>query len=474
MIENALVDLGADAVSTGERLAGFHRVENTYLSTFQTLGGLGLLLGTVGLGHRPAEKRARAEARTGAAPGRRLSPDAFHADGGGREHVTAGRGACCWWAVCRAGHRACGCRPRITRSDLHRRGAAAVRRVSDRPAILDHCRRRCRARAVAGRVEVGVMTAFARCVVAASVVGMLVAPLEAENWPQWRGPSLNGVSSEINLPVRWSKTENVAWKLALPAWSGSTPIVWGDRIFLNVSDGRDLSLWCVDRANGTVLWRPRLGGGDRRQQKQNMSSPSPVTDGRGVWVMTGTGVLKAFDFDGKELWARDIQKDYGALRPAIGLRLVTAAVRGFALRAGPARDEHRRSLVRAADQQGQRPDDLAGRAPDQCARRIAGCVHDTERSCAPDRRPRSSSRAVTWSPATIRTTAGNCGARTASIRPTIGSLPDCGLADCARRSAVRAVARAADCWRSKPAAAAMSASPTCSGRSTTVPTCRRR
>ena len=62
----------------------------------------------------------------------------------------------------------------------------------------------------------------------------------AENWPQWRGPPLNGVSAETDLPLRWSKTENIAWKLALPAWSGSTPIVWGDRIFLNVAEGRNL------------------------------------------------------------------------------------------------------------------------------------------------------------------------------------------------------------------------------------------
>jgi outer membrane protein assembly factor BamB len=54
-----------------------------------------------------------------------------------------------------------------------------------------------------------------------------------------------------------------------------------------------------------------LGGGDNRQRKQNMSTPSPVTDGRTVWVMTGTGIVKAFDFSGKELWARDLQKDYG-------------------------------------------------------------------------------------------------------------------------------------------------------------------
>ena len=133
----------------------------------------------------------------------------------------------------------------------------------------------------------------------------------AENWPQWRGPALNGLSGEKNLPVRWSATDNIAWKLAMPAWTGSTPIVWGDHLFMNVSDGRDLHLWAVDRNTGVALWKRPLGGGDHRLMKQNMSSPSPVTDGRHVWVMTGTGILKAFDFTGKEIWMRDIQKEYG-------------------------------------------------------------------------------------------------------------------------------------------------------------------
>ena len=92
---------------------------------------------------------------------------------------------------------------------------------------------------------------------------------------------------------------------------GSTPIVWGDHIFLNVADGRDLYLWAVDRNRGVALWKRLLGGGDTRMMKQNMSSPSPVTDGRHVWVMTGTGILKAFDFAGNELWMRDIQQEYG-------------------------------------------------------------------------------------------------------------------------------------------------------------------
>jgi outer membrane protein assembly factor BamB len=145
-----------------------------------------------------------------------------------------------------------------------------------------------------------------------------VVSLHAENWPQWRGPSANGISGEKNLPVKWTRSENVAWKLAMPALSGSTPIIWGDRIFLNVADALpdtgqapSLHLWCVDRAKGTILWQKPLGGGNHMQRKQNQSTPSPVTDGTNVWVMTGTGILKGFDFAGKELWVRDIPKDYG-------------------------------------------------------------------------------------------------------------------------------------------------------------------
>lgn len=140
---------------------------------------------------------------------------------------------------------------------------------------------------------------------------LLITVAYGDNWPQWRGPNLNGFSNEKNLPARWSTDDNVAWKLALPGWSGSTPIVWRDLVFLNVADGENLELWCVDRNKGSVLWKRPLGSGNHKMRKQNMSSPSPVTDGRSVFVMTGTGVLKGFDFSGKELWAREIQKDYG-------------------------------------------------------------------------------------------------------------------------------------------------------------------
>ena len=150
-------------------------------------------------------------------------------------------------------------------------------------------------------------------VVAAVVVLTILAGARgaAEHWPQWRGPSLNGISAEKNLPTKWSTTENVTWKLKTPEYSGSTPIVWGDHVFLNVGDGNELWFWDVDRTTGAVRWKRPLGIGNRRMMKQNMSSPSPVTDGSLVWVMTGTGILKAFDFTGKEIWMRSIQQDYG-------------------------------------------------------------------------------------------------------------------------------------------------------------------
>jgi outer membrane protein assembly factor BamB len=147
------------------------------------------------------------------------------------------------------------------------------------------------------------------------IVTLSATLLAADNWPQWRGPELNGLSKEVGLVRTWSPTTNIAWKLPTPSRTGSTPIIWGDTIFLNVATAEftgDLELWAVDRTRQTVIWKKPLGAGNKAGRKQNMSSPSPVTDGRTVWVMTGTGIIKAFDFAGSEKWARDIQKDYGA------------------------------------------------------------------------------------------------------------------------------------------------------------------
>ena len=146
---------------------------------------------------------------------------------------------------------------------------------------------------------------------AATILVFHVSDAMAGNWPHWRGPNASGISDEKNLPVSWNTRDNVAWKLAMPEVSGSTPVIWGESIFLNSSDGGKIYLWCVDRSRGEVKWKKLVKDSDEQVRKGNMSSPSPVTDGKTVWNLSGNGVVKAFDFAGNELWMRDLWKDYG-------------------------------------------------------------------------------------------------------------------------------------------------------------------
>jgi outer membrane protein assembly factor BamB len=153
-----------------------------------------------------------------------------------------------------------------------------------------------------------------RFVIIFTIAGTVSLSTFAQNqshWPQWRGPQQNGVSDEKNLPTQWSTRDNIHWKLDLPGRSGSTPIIWGDRIFVNVTHGTAIELWCVNRKTGAVMWKKPLGGGNRSVRKANMSTPSPVTDGQSVWVLTSAGLLRRFDMNGQELWLRDVQKDHG-------------------------------------------------------------------------------------------------------------------------------------------------------------------
>src|SRR5688572_18538584 len=92
------------------------------------------------------------------------------------------------------------------------------------------------------------------------VVLVFAGPVRAENWPSWRGPRENGVSTERNLPVEWSTTKNVRWKVALPEAGNSTPIVWENRIFLTQSldKGKRRAVVCLDRANGKTLWQQEV------------------------------------------------------------------------------------------------------------------------------------------------------------------------------------------------------------------------
>lgn len=145
------------------------------------------------------------------------------------------------------------------------------------------------------------------------LVGVSGLPgLVAENWPQWRGPNGDGTSSEKGLPSEWSREKNVAWRLALPGPAGSTPAVWGDRIFLTTVDGKDINLLCISTA-GTLRWTRKLAKGNKaiRKDEGNYSSPSPSTDGERIWVFTGTGDLSCHDIKGTILWKKNLQQVYG-------------------------------------------------------------------------------------------------------------------------------------------------------------------
>ena len=146
--------------------------------------------------------------------------------------------------------------------------------------------------------------------IAALACTTLVA--HGENWAQWRGPNFNGSSPEKNLPSTWSNTEGIKWSTPLPGQSGATPAIWGESVFVSTpDDNKDLLLFCLDRKDGKVRWQKQLSTGNLSKGRGNMASPSPVTDGKSVFILYGTGDLAALDFDGKILWQRNLGADYG-------------------------------------------------------------------------------------------------------------------------------------------------------------------
>jgi outer membrane protein assembly factor BamB len=157
--------------------------------------------------------------------------------------------------------------------------------------------------------------------VAAVLFAMALADAaRAENWPQWRGAKLDGISGETDPPTKWSKTEGVLWRLPLPGQAGATPVVWGERIFLTSVDGGNLILMCVG-TDGKELWRQTVGSGNKpvRDDEGNYASPSPSTDGKHVWTFMGTGDLACYTVEGKEVWKFNVQERYGRLKIQFGM-----------------------------------------------------------------------------------------------------------------------------------------------------------
>jgi outer membrane protein assembly factor BamB len=153
------------------------------------------------------------------------------------------------------------------------------------------------------------------------IVGLLLSgPVLAGDWPHWRGPFLNGSSDEKNLPATWSKTENVAWVASLPGHSSATPIIANGRICVSSTDrdSDDLLALCLDARSGKELWRQKLGVSGREVPRNNAATPSPVTDGKNVYFMYGSGHLAGLDLDGNILWSRNIETEYGNISMKYG------------------------------------------------------------------------------------------------------------------------------------------------------------
>lgn len=161
------------------------------------------------------------------------------------------------------------------------------------------------------------------------------------NWPQWRGPDGQGVSTEVGLPTEWSGVNNVKWKTEIAGRGHSSPIVWGKKIFLTSAlDGETIAgrtagvthkmadgstfvhpdavganlkhtfkVVCLDRDTGKILWERVAYEGpvqDSRHKKASFASSTPATDGKSVFAFFGSEGLYAYDFNGKQMWKQDL------------------------------------------------------------------------------------------------------------------------------------------------------------------------
>ncbi|HYK19645.1 MAG TPA: PQQ-binding-like beta-propeller repeat protein [Pyrinomonadaceae bacterium] len=179
---------------------------------------------------------------------------------------------------------------------------------------------------------------LARVIVLATLlgaVGFWGSTASAGNWPQWRGPDGSGISNEKNLPLEWSPTKNIKWKTPIEGRSHSSPIVWGNRVFLTTaiegpvvpgakavkhmdgdreflhpdSVGADhkhtFKVLCLDRDTGKILWEATAWEGtpyDNHHRKGSYAASTPTTDGKLVYAFFGTEGLYAYDFKGKLAW----------------------------------------------------------------------------------------------------------------------------------------------------------------------------
>ncbi len=147
---------------------------------------------------------------------------------------------------------------------------------------------------------------------AATVIS--TSPLRADDWPAFRGPAGDGISTEKSAPTTWSRDKNVKWRVALPQPGNSSPIVSNGRVFVSCAsdaEGKQRTLFCFDRKDGKQLWAKTVEFGKQEEtfdanQDNAYCASTPVADGKVVVVWHASAGLFCYDFDGKELWKRDL------------------------------------------------------------------------------------------------------------------------------------------------------------------------
>src|SRR6516165_4421894 len=130
------------------------------------------------------------------------------------------------------------------------------------------------------------------------------------NWPRFRGPNGVGVSADKDVPQKWDGKENVLWKTTLPGEGNSSPIVWGDRLFIQSATDKQRLLLCVDVTSGEIIWQQAVPGKtSKKHPKNTLASSTPTTDGERVYAAFWDGsnlLLHAYDFKGNPLWSHDL------------------------------------------------------------------------------------------------------------------------------------------------------------------------
>lgn len=141
---------------------------------------------------------------------------------------------------------------------------------------------------------------------------LLASPCaQCANWPSWRGDVAgSGISTDTDAPAEWGPDKNVLWRTPLPNRGNSTPVVWGDRVFVTqVIEAENLRcVMCFDASDGRPLWKSGVTHAkpERTHKTNPFCSASPVTDGERVIASFGSAGISAYDVAGKELWHRDL------------------------------------------------------------------------------------------------------------------------------------------------------------------------